>query len=214
MPQMILILSIQLFNCKCDRIHIFSPSSQYFTSLTQGLSLFVPTAPFTQLTTLLNTALLQPTPPPQRAFQICSHFMLCFHQITPFSQSWWQRLCSMCLWANLLTHPHLEKQVSASPEFLQVQLSLQSGKDKKLYLQQEQVTQNLLLADAVVPGCCAWSSYSHPHCSLTWASSTLQRATWKGRWLAGKLRSNCLWAPLAHQDHLDSSTTYHYLIFT
>lgn len=131
---------------------------------------------------MLNTV-LQPRPPATDKFTnlYSLHAMLSPNHIF---LSWRQRLCSMCLWDNLLTHPHLERQVLASPEFLQVQLRLQSSKDLKWYLQQEEVTQNLPPADVVVPAFRACSPYSHPHCGLTSAPSTPQRATWKGRWQA------------------------------
>lgn len=62
-----------------------------------GLQTLVPTAPTTQLATLLNSPLLQHPPPQQTAFQICAYFTLRFHKIRSFSQSRWEGLSSLCL---------------------------------------------------------------------------------------------------------------------
>lgn len=42
--------------------------------------------------------------------------------------------CVPCVQVTLLAHFHLEKQISASPDFLQVHLILQSNEDYTLYL--------------------------------------------------------------------------------
>lgn len=92
------------FNALCSAFKLWvweNPHSLTFLPVLRlfnpGLQTLVPTAPTTQLATLLNAPLLQHPPPPQTAFQICAHFMLRFHQIRSFSQSQWEGLGSLCL---------------------------------------------------------------------------------------------------------------------